>query len=238
MAHRWLAPAAAAVLACGACKSTPGDDSAILSEGGPVPGELSIPFGRAPVVDGQVGDAEWSGAASIALDQGATLRVLHDGARVYLAISGAPGSGFGCVMVGGAGGVRVLHASAKLGSAIYAPDRDGSFHPLATTYTWKEPDRLLREEGWVASTMRDGRQQEFALSFAMLGLPDRPARVALGFFHQTGPDPAHLAPAAPITWPAGLQDGVGDAQLLAGFNPARLRFDMASWLTPRPQPAP
>lgn len=229
---------AAALLAC-ACTSSPGDDGAILSEAGPAPGELSIPLvGRAPVVHGVVGADEWKGAASIALDQGATVRILHDGARVYLAVSGVPGSGFGCVMVGAAGGVRVLHASAKLGSAIYTPDKSGAFHPRSTTYTWKPADRMLREEGWMASTVKDGHQQEFALSFALLGLPDRPARIALGFWHRTGPDPAHLVVATPITWPAGLRDGVGNAELLAGFNPPGLRFDMASWLLPRPQPAP
>lgn len=228
----------AALLAC-ACSSSAGDDGAILGGAGAAPGELSIPFSaRAPVVDGVVGAEEWEGAATIAVDQGATVRILHDGARVLLAVSGVPGSGFGCVMVGAAGGVRVLHASARLGSAIYTPDKAGAFHPRETTYTWKPADRMLREEGWMASTVKDGHQQEFALTFALLGLPDRPARIALGFWHQRGPDPDHLVAAAPITWPAGLRDAVGDAELLAGFNPPGLRFDMASWLLPRPQPAP
>lgn len=202
---------------------------------------LAIPFGRAPVVDGQVSDAEWSGALAVALGGGATLRILHDGARVYLGIAGvpaAPGAGFGCVMIAEPGQVRVLHASYKLGSAVYTPNGRGTYRPRSKTYDWRDAEALLRDEGWMASTARadGGREQEFALGFARLGLPHRPARIALGYFYQREPGATDLSTASALVWPAGLDDAVAEVELLAGLNPDGLRFETERWVTLRPEP--
>jgi len=204
---------------------------------------IAVPRGDPPVVDGVVGDAEWSAAVAIPLGRGATLRLVHDGARVYLGISGAPaapGQGFGCVMIAGADQVRVLHASYKLGSATYDRGADGAFHPRSTDYDWKDAATMLRDEGWMASLARagDGKQQEFAIGFARLGLPARPARIALGYFYVETPGAADLAGAAALVWPAGLRDAVGEVRLLAGFNPDALRFDTARWVILEPSHAP
>ncbi|HKE19946.1 MAG TPA: FG-GAP repeat protein [Kofleriaceae bacterium] len=135
---------------------------------------IAVPRGAAPAVDGVVGDAEWSAAVAIPLGRGAMLRLVHDGARVYLGISGAPaapGQGFGCVMIAGADRVRVLHASYKLGSAIYDRGADGAFHPRSTDYAWKDAATMLRDEGWMASLARAG---DGGIALAFLGADDLP----------------------------------------------------------------
>lgn len=199
-----------------------------------------MPFAAAPVVDGQVGAEEWSAAAAFPLGRGVTLRVMQDAATVYLAVSGlAPdeGMGFACVMVAEPGQVRVMHASAKLGTAIYTPAAGGTFDPRSKTYEWREADVLLRDEGWMATTVGSdrGREQEFAIRFDRLGLPGKAAPVAVGYL-VTPPDANDLSAAAALVWPSGLDDAVADVQLLAGFNPDGLRFETTRWVTLRPDP--
>jgi hypothetical protein len=214
--------------------STSGAASAAAS--GP---ELAVPFGAAPTVDGTVGEAEWAGAATIALERSVMLRFLHDGAQVYMAISGLmppTESAFACLFVAEPEHVRVLHASAKLGSAIYTVGADQRYQPRSKTYAWRPGDEMMRDEGWLATTVSaaNHRQQEFALTFAALGLPDRARRIALGYFHV---DPS-VRPAQPgaLVWPVGLDDAVANIQLLGGFNPDDLSFDPSRWVVLRPQP--
>jgi hypothetical protein len=147
---------------------------------------LVVPFGGAPVIDGRVDEAEWAHAAVVPLDRGVSLRLLHDGARVYLAVSGlTPPTelGFACLVVAEPAQIRVLHASAKLGSAIYTAGADDRYHPQAKTYDWRPADVLLRDEGWMATTVGGPGppQQEFTLTYGALGLPDHPRQIAVGY---------------------------------------------------------
>jgi hypothetical protein len=194
---------------------------------------LVVPFGRAPVIDGRVDEAEWAHAAVVPLDRGVRLRLLHDGARVYLAVSGlSPPAelGFACVVVAEPAQIHVLHASAKLGSAIYTAGADGRYHPQAKTYDWRSADVLLRDEGWMATTVggQGPPQQEFALTYAALGLPDHPRPIAVGYFH-VRPDATDPSQAGALVWPPGLDDAVADVQLLGGFNPESLTFTPSRW---------
>jgi hypothetical protein len=239
-----LALVALALLVC-SCASTAAPPAApapaVASAAAPAAAnELAVPFGDAPSIDGKVGDAEWSRAAVVALDLGVTVRVLHDGARVYLAISGLTSPdelAFACVMIAEPGQVRVLHASAKLGTAIYTADAAGRFQPRSKSYEWRSADELMRDEGWMATTVSgDNRQaQELALTFAALGLPDSPRRIALGYFH-VKPDATDPSQAGAVVWPRGLDDAVANVQLLGGYNPGDLMFEPARWIALRPMP--
>jgi len=200
---------------------------------------FAVPFADAPAIDGQVDEREWSRAAAISLGRGVSLHIMHDGVRVYLATSGldrSDGIGFGCLFIAEPDQIRVLHASAKLGSAIYTRAAGGTFRPRSRTYDWRRAELLLREEGWMASTMRmeGSREQEFALTFERLGLPESPRPVAFGYFFQK-PDATDLSTASALVWPSGLNDAVAEVELLAGYNPDGLRFEPNRWVFLQPQ---
>jgi hypothetical protein len=194
------------------------------------PHAITVPAGTAPTIDGRIDDAEWATASRIALGAN-ELRIVHDRAMVYLAISRPTSAGmaFGCVFVAEPDRVVIHHASAQLGSAIYSL-ADGAYVPASKTYVWRDAATMLRDEGWQASTVgADTVHQEFALTFERLGLPaSSPRRIALGYV-VIPPDAADMSTASTVTWPAGLTDGVADAQVLGGFNPDGIRFAPSSW---------
>jgi hypothetical protein len=196
----------------------------------PASGAITVPAGAAPTIDGRVDDAEWATASRIALG-GNELRIVHDRASVYLAISRPTSAGmaFGCVFVAEPDRVVIHHASAQLGTAIYSLT-GGVYAPASKTYDWRDAATMLREEGWQASTVgSDTLHQEFALTFERLGLPSSsPPRIALGYV-VIPPDAADMSTASTVTWPAGLTDGVADPQVLGGFNPDGVGFTPATW---------
>jgi hypothetical protein len=228
MPRAWLAAPIASAVACSSGAGRPPPPRP-PSPAAPL---LAVPRGETPAIDGVVDHAEWAGAAVVTLGQGANLRVMHDGASVYLALSGLDvpdAMAFACVFVADPDRVAVHHASAKLGSAAYTPDATGAYQPAAKTYEWRDPDAMLREEGWTASTVGpDRKQQELALAFARLGLPGEPRPIALGYVYF--PPDTEVADAGVLTWPLGLADGVANAELLAGFNPDGVRFDPSRWI--------
>jgi hypothetical protein len=202
--------------------------------------ELAVPFADPPLIDGKLDDQAWSQARVVELARGVILRFVHDGAKVYIGVSGIPGAdsfGFTCVLIAEPGAIGLLHASAKLGSARYLPAGDGAFAPQSKTYDWQPPDALLRDEGWTATTAGElvPRQQEFALTFARLGLPAQPRPIAIGYFAMT-PGGTALSDAETVVWPTGLDDATANVALIAGFNPDGLRFAPDRWVVVRPQP--
>jgi hypothetical protein len=230
--------ASAIVVVLAACSSGPGAVQPQPPTGGgarpslPVT-DLAVPRGKAPVIDGVVDTAEWGRSAVVSLDHGVNLRVVHDGAKLYLAISGLDvkdATAFGCVLVATPDFVVVHHASAKLGTAVYMAAADGAYQPQSKTYAWREPEDMLREEGWMANTVGpDRKQQEFAFTFATLGLPGEPRPIAVGYIY-LDPEASDLSTAGVVTWPTGLTDGAADVQLLGGFNPDSVRFEPTRWI--------
>jgi hypothetical protein len=191
---------------------------------------IAVPEGAAPRVDGVVAADEWTAAHQIEIGAGARLHLMHDDNNLYLAVSGVPAHGFGlaCVFISEGELVHVLHASAQLGSAVYAPAGDG-FDPRATEYAWKEPDALMREEHWVASVIdaRDGSSQEFAIALDRIALTPGTvsAPIALGYLYldsDTDKDDQRMS--GLLTWPAGTSDAVANKELLGGWNPKQLRL--------------
>jgi hypothetical protein len=221
---------AALILAAAACSSPA---KPVEAPAKPPSNEVRVPFGDAPIVDGTVNDAEWSRASTVALADGITLRLLHDRSKVYVAIVGRPGRGmaFGCFVVSDPDRVAVLHASAKLGMASYSGT--GTYRPASKTYDWLAADAMLAKEGWMANTVGpDSTQQEFAITFARLGLPATPRPIALGYINFP-PDAQSPDDAGVVVWPTGLDDATADKRLLGGFNPDDVRFDPSRWITLR-----
>ena len=210
----------ATVVVLAACSHAPAKPAA------PAGPTFDVPFAaNAPVVDGVIDAAEWAGAATTTVG-GLTLRFLHDRTQVYVAVEHPEPMGFTCVLLAKPSGVRVLHASAKLGSALYIATPSGAYDPMFKDYAWRDAAAMQREEHWRATTMKTGAPpaQEFAIDLAALG------PLAVSHFHSK-PDAQDLAEAKIIVWPAGLDDGAANVQLIAGFNPGGQRFDTQRWIT-------
>jgi hypothetical protein len=207
---------------------------------------IAVPFGPAPKVDGVVADQEWAAAHTVEIGSGARLQLVHDGDSLYLAVSRVPARGFGlaCVFIAEQQRIHVLHASAKLGSALYLPAQGEGHDPRSKDYAWKEPDVILREEGWMASTMgegKDGSAQEFAIRLRRLALADGGGAsmpIAVGYSYlDSDTDKDDGVMSGLLTWPARTGDAVANVQLLGGWNPGQMRFAPDRWarLTLAPQ---
>jgi len=193
---------------------------------GGVGGEwLAVPSGYTPVIDGRITDSSWDFARDMSLPSGASVRLVHDGRYLFVAFDerAAGGWGFGTLYIGRESEVRVLHASAQVGSAVYRPNADGTWSPEATTYTWKPVQQLVREEGWYANVATEGGAagREFAVRLDLL----KNARIALVYVREEGEDGRAVR-----TWPANLGDGASDMRLVEGRNPDGLTFNVEQWI--------
>jgi hypothetical protein len=143
-------------------------------------------LGRTPTIDGVFGEGEWDDAPVVTVGND-RFRIKHDGTHLYFAFQQDGGS----LYVAKEKGIRVLHASAQLGSAEYTTS-GGARQSLAMAFDWqlyglqnesvtdiqeKLSDYLARN-GWVASTGPLGNfgQSEWAVSLAWLGLTDTSSR--------------------------------------------------------------
>lgn len=190
------------------------------------PAVTDVPFGKAADIDGKMPDEEWADAAVVKVGETATIRVKHDKTTLYLAHSKFPAGGFACLFVKSGDDVRILHASAQLGSALYRKKAD-AWNPAAKDYAWKKADRMWKEEGWRASE-GFAAGQEFAVSFKTLGLEGaESATIALGYVHFEKREGKSLV------WPD-TGDACADAKLLAGWNPEGLKFDFSKWAVIHP----
>jgi hypothetical protein len=193
---------------------------------------LTVPHGPPIELDGKLGEAEWKIALRQELTGGGELFLRHDAKNVYLAVR-APAPGWTHVYLAAEAEVRVLHASAALGSALYRKDDLGQWQPtqpFPARDGWKlrsaemTPEQVvarqthLVEQRWVASNSTMGpRESEFILD-RRLFTPE--TRIAL----------AHVSnPHAPSIWPSGLADDCRKRELLVGTTPNNLSFAPESW---------
>lgn len=197
---------------------------------------IDVPRGPSVVIDGRIDDAEWRGSAANRLFDGSTLRMLHDGAHLFLGITAAR-QGFPSVCVAAGDTIRVFHASAALGSVRYTRSAgvwktsDSEFDYGMRTPDLSEPAveerrAYLARNGWLASTFRmgNGRTQELQIS---IDLVSRTPAIALGYF-ATAANGGSV-----MSWPESLlpRDGCADEKLVTGHVPPSLRFDPAAWVT-------
>jgi hypothetical protein len=162
--------------------------ASILGATPPAPSTIAVPRGRAPAIDGVVRPQEWKGAATRPMEGGGRVHFLHDGTDLFVGLSGLPGTGwgYGALLLGSSDSVLVLHASAKVGSALYTATgtpKARLWRPASESYEWKEGPRLYAEEGWMADVApSDGAKgREFRIARRTLG--DR--RLAIAYIVQT-----------------------------------------------------
>lgn len=190
-----------------------------------------IPTGGAITLDGTLDETEWWGAVRQPLEGGGEVWLRHDGAFLYVGVRGTA-EGWSHVYVPHPDTVRVLHASAALGTAIYRP-QGAAWEPVqAFDWAVRAPDlgpeaqaaraAFLGAHGWVASTNRMGTPTdiEFQIDRRLFAADD--PRLAVVY----ASDAEH-----PHFWPASLADDTRRAELIFGTTPAGLRFEPAQWTT-------
>ncbi len=193
---------------------------------------VHVPRGGGVVVDGRIGEPSWKRAASRSLPDGTGLRFQHDGQHLYVAITSLR-PGFPSACASNEETVRILHASAALGSVTYARavgdwqanDKVFAYGMRNTELTEravKERRDYLERHGWLASTqgMGEGKVHELQIS---LDLMESMSKLAVAYFA--------LEAGSIAAWPGSLaaDDGCLDASLVRGNVPPRLRFEPRTW---------
>lgn len=192
---------------------------------------IGVPrVGDPPAVDGTVVPLEWRGAARVPLANNiGHAMLMHDGNFLYVAlVSSKPGMASICAR--GRTGVRVLHASAALGTAAFEPEK-GKWR-MTRGFTWtnrdtgsspkamEERQKMLSTEGWFATTSAAASlQREYQIPIR----GQREVPIALGFLSFT-PEEQKL-----YYWPEDLEDDCADPGLAGGFTDREFTFDPSKW---------
>jgi hypothetical protein len=197
---------------------------------------IVVPRSATPIViDAKLEPAEWARAAELPLGDGTTLKLQHDGTHLYVGIT-AQRAGFVSLCTTTGDTVRVLHASAALGSVSYTRSGDTwASRDTAFTYAMRNTDSTeearqerrtyLTQHSWVSSTVRMSQGHAHEMQIALERV-DRMPRIAVAFFVIGTGDSWSIQ-----RWPAGIgeQEGCMDSQLVRGYVPRGLRFDPTSW---------
>lgn len=187
-----------------------------------LPGVSTLPK-QGPVIDGAIGETEWSGAVTARLEGGGALRLLGRGEFLYVAVDGR-GQGLASLCAAKDDTVRILHASAALGEGRY--ERAAGGWRRTADFDWKVRDspaggdgaeRFLRETGWLANPSAGGSpRREFQIRMSLVE--------ALAVTFLSLPEPMTLA-----RWPAGVGDDCAKVSVAQGFLPESAAFDPSAW---------
>ncbi|MEE8105413.1 MAG: hypothetical protein V3T86_07755 [Planctomycetota bacterium] len=191
---------------------------------------LAVPFGAVATLDGDIAAAEWKGAVKLELG-GSSIRAQHDGKTLSLGVRGGS-AGFLSLFIRHKERVYVLHASARLGTAVY--EKKGDRFELKRGFEYEKPsDEFLKREGWRATTMKQGNPvmeclvdlKKFGVDPAAKDANARTLRVAVvhGFPGMPG--------AKVTAWPKKLGDATGNQKLILGHTPSSLAFSCDAWAT-------
>lgn len=150
-----------------------------------------------------------------------------DGDTLRIVVTG-PRRGLAHLCVAEDSRIRILHASAALGEAVYEPDGDG--WRLASGFDFKlrdrrdaQPDELERQSyfktmGWLANADNSGNApREFAVRVT----------AATQFVAA-----AFMAIDEPMTisrWPGAVADDCIATKVVQGYLPPKARFTPATW---------
>lgn len=189
-----------------------------------------------PVLDGRVSEDEWALALHIELGLGADAWLGWWQGSLYVGLRG-PSMLIGSLLVESEGTVRVLHASAALGTGVY--QRDGSSWTLVQGFAWQcrmtgfsdaaaaQRDAFLEQYGWLATISRLGPVEEMEYR-----LDETLAASRLLVLAMT------LSDGYPIlAWPVSPEDAERHRGIITGPLPDGTSFDLASWLNLASQPA-
>ncbi len=195
------------------------------------PARVEVPRAQqSPTVDGKVGSTEWTKAARVPLMDGGYALLLHNTTYLYVAFVGRR-AGIGSVCTTNKDRVRVLHASAGLGTAWYI--KNDAKWKLAQGFTFtnrdtgdtpeakKERREFLAKEGWFANTDPAGQpQREFQIR-----LDDRSELpIVLSFMTFLKPKEYDLD-----VWPATVVDGCAELDLAGGWTEREYTFAPETW---------
>ena len=193
---------------------------------GAEPNALVVPSGPTPTLDGVIGDDEWAGAASVSMDDGGELLWLHAAGSLYL---GVPRDDAGSLnlLLADTDGIRVLHASAALGSAAYEEAGDGTWNMIydfdwccRSTSDFTARDALFDTERWTAALAYSGVVGNIELRVEHDG---GPLWVAVSWVNRD----AEVA-----VWPAGLT--ATSREPLYGARLPEERFAVGEWVALQP----
>ena len=118
------------------------------------PEAVDVPLGTAIDLDGKLGEQEWQYAARHALGAEGELLLQHDDNFLYVGLRGNH-PGWAHVYVFDGEKVSIHHASAALGTAIYAPDDVGQWQP---TQPFPERDAWALRDPSLSPELRAQRQ--------------------------------------------------------------------------------
>jgi hypothetical protein len=184
----------------------------------------------APVIDGKVSQKEWRAASRVVLgsNQGHAL-LMHDGNYLYIGLVGSR-AGIGSVCMRGKTGVRVLHASAALGTAAF--EQENKKWRLTRGFTWTNRDtgdspaaleerkKMLSTDGWFANTSA-AAAPEREYQVPIRGHKEVP--IVIGFMSFT-PEQEKF-----FYWPGSVEDDCAEAQLARGFTDREYTFNPDDW---------
>lgn len=202
--------------------------------------DISVPEGPPIVLDGTLDQAEWAGSAEVVFGQGGspvgqptepTIRISRNGRRLQVGVD-AREPGFPHIAMARGDTIRVLHASAALGSIVYTRSDDGWRRVQAPTWELRdtsmtaramdERETYFRRTGWVATTAAMGSPggAEFLIDLERFG--PSPVPMAMAFL-TLDPDGTILR------WPSEATDDVAARPLLTGPMPESLDFRPNDW---------
>ncbi len=180
-----------------------------------------------PTIDGLIGPKEWSGARRERLIGGGEVLLLRQGDDLYVAVIGAK-RGFPSLCVGDLERVEILHASAALGSVSYTGG--GALWRRGKPFEWRvrdaprpvaalvaERESFLAEHRWLSTASREGAaEREFRITIG-------PGRHFLGVVFLA------IESMKAAYWPASMNDGCRNPDLLRGDPPDALQFNPTRW---------
>lgn len=196
--------------------------------------DLRVPRASAPAIDGRLDDAEWAASFREQTRGGLQVRLQQDATSLFIGVT-SPGSGFVSVCLASGERVRILHASAALGSVNYKRGDAGDWEAAEINFAYgmrntaldatavSERRAYLAKHGWVASTARMGGGHVQEVQVALRGVTPG-TRLALAYYLTSGAGSV-------LYWPEAMAptDGCTDLQLVRGTVPTRLRFDPGRW---------
>lgn len=196
-------------------------------------------------LDGKLEEVEWGGFDEDRVARGGQIKFRQDADYLLIGIKSNQQTVAHVYLFNGEK-VQVLHASASLGRAIYAPDGRG--WKLLSPFEWEVRDPRIRErfkitldhgeerqnylaeEGWLINTVFMGGQGEIEIMLSKKMLKEQGTRIALGFYHQDAQGRQNM-----VHFPRGANVAplAHEAALFNGDTAEMINFRTRGWLEVR-----
>ena len=192
-----------------------------------------VPAGSLPTMDGTLSPGEWDDALLLPLSANFTVFLKHANGYLFLGIQ-ATTQGVPSPMIVRGGEIYVLHASAALGTAIYAQHED--VWSLSQAFAWQcrslgfseaaqaDRNRFLKEEGWLATIGYLGTPTMFEYQIL---LDEQPLQMLFLFLETT-------TPLLLVSWPITSESASIYTEIITGPIPSEASFCLEDWMTLAP----